>query len=716
MKTINLVLGIHNHQPIGNFDSVFTEACERSYQPFLDLLKQFPRVKLSLHYTGTLLDWLQERRPDVLKKIRKLVTAGQVEMMGGAYYEAILSVIPDEDKRGQLAKLSTAVRKLFGSEPVGMWLAERVWEQHLTKFIADEGLQFIVVDDTHFKYAGFSEEELLGYYMTEEEGRTLRIFPISKMLRYTIPFQPVLKTIDYLKSIATEDGQRIVVYADDGEKFGVWPKTFDHVYTNGWLKEFLQALSDNSDWINIMHFSEAIGRIRPLGRTYLPNASYAEMMHWALPPHHFTLYEEFEKFLKAQGALEKYESFFKGGFWRNFMAKYPEINNMHKKMLRVSARARRAPGTQKGSSGRRAPGTATLEKIWASQCNDPYWHGVFGGLYLPVLRYPVYHNLIEAEKELDRRDRRTDVRAEIVDFDCDGNDEVLVESPVLNCYVKPDQGGSVFELDFKPRSLNVLDIVSRHPEGYHEKLKHASHGPGEGDAVASIHDLAISKERDLDRYLHYDWYRRGSFIDHFFSPDSTLEQVWQSTYRELGDFVNQPFEARVRKTGKGLRLQLERNGALWNGEAHHDVAVRKTLNFHPDSGTVIVEYRLKNRGRMPVPVWFGVEVNVGLQAGDAPDRFYYAEEAKIEDPRLRSMGELKEIRMIGLRDEWLKVDVRLESSVPATFWRFPLETISLSEAGFERIFQSSVLLPNWKFVLEDEWNVQLAFHLRGISS
>jgi len=701
MKTINLLLGIHNHQPVGNFDSVFTHAFEHAYRPFLDTVERFPKIKIAQHYSGVLIDWFRENQPDLLKQIRRLVDSGQIEIMGGAYYEAILTVIPDRDKTSQLEKLSRSVQKEFGTRPSGMWLAERVWEQHLTSFIADAGLKYIVIDDTHFKYAGYSDEELLGYYRTEDQGRTVAIFPISKMLRYTIPFQSVQRTIDHLRSVANEKGDRIVVFADDGEKFGVWPKTYDHVYTNGWLEEFFRALSDNSDWIKIHHFRDIPAMIPPVGRTYLPNASYAEMMHWALPAHHFKLYDEFELFLKNHNVLERYESFFKGGFWRNFLVKYPETNNMHKKMTRVSDRAHHIE-----EKGRKKIPRRTFEKIWSSQCNDPYWHGVFGGLYLPVLRYPLYHNLISAETDLDRLEKKKDVSLETTDFDCDGKKEILVETPILNCYVAPDAGGSVFELDFKPISLNLLDIVSRREEGYHHKLAEAAHGHA-GNDVASIHDLVVAKETGLEDYLNYDWYRHGTLIDHFFGAGVTLDDVWRCKYSEEGDFVNRPYDVKVTKTGRSVLVRLSRDGAIWRNGSHHRVSVGKTMSFSPDATDLTVDYVIRNGEQSPIEVCFGVEFCVGLQAGNAPDRYYFSEEANLPSPHLGSKSELQGKSMLGLRDEWLGIEVRIECGTPATFWRFPLETISLSEAGFERIYQGSVVIPWWKFSLDKVWKCRV---------
>ncbi|MEP0822135.1 MAG: DUF1926 domain-containing protein [Ignavibacterium sp.] len=714
MKTINLVLGIHNHQPVGNFDHVFEQAFSRAYQPFLNLLAKYPRVKIAQHYSGALLEWIQSRHPDFIGQLRRLVASGQVEMMGGAHYEAILSIIPDEDKAAQLHRLTRMIKRRFGTVPTGMWLAERVWEQHLAKHIADAGLRYTVVDDTHFKYAGFSEEELLGYYITEEEGRTIAVFPISKRLRYTIPFQPVSQTINALREIATEEGNQIAVYADDGEKFGIWPSTYDHVYTNGWLEEFFRALSDNADWIRILRFQDVLESIPPLGLTYLPDASYAEMLHWALPSHHFPLYEEFEHLLQNQGIRDKYESFFKGGFWRNFLAKYPESNLMHKKMLRVSERVRAtlANGKKKIS---RSKADRLRASLLAGQCNDAYWHGVFGGLYLPVLRSPIYRNLIDAEKQLDALDKRKALTISVTDLDADGQDEIIVESPILNCYFKPGEGASLVELDFKPASLNLLDIVSRREEGYHAKLKQAATDAGHG-GVSSIHDIVRAKEPDLERYLVYDQYRRASLIDHFFAPGTTLEQVWSCTSGETGDFAGRPYDVKTKKKGSLAVIRFSRHGSVRHDQRSFRVFLRKNVTIDFKNGALTIDYTLRNEEQDPLPLWFGVEFNVGLQAGNAPDRYYYADSTPIDDRKLSSKGELDNLSALGLRDEWLGVDVRIEVDTPATVWRFPIEVVSLSETGFERIFQSSVVIPHWQITLQKEWRVRFRHVVKAIRS
>lgn len=692
MKTVNLILAFHNHQPVGNFEWVFTRAFEKAYRPLMDLVEQYPAIRISQHYSGVLLEWLKKHQPGFLRRMADWVREGKVEPMGGAYYEAVLPVIPESDRITQIRKLSSFVHKEFGAQPEGLWLAERVWEQHLTRWIADAGLRYVAVDDTHFRHAGLDPEELTGYYMTEDQGRTLAVFPISKALRYAIPFQPVERTIEFLRSRATEDGRAIVVFADDGEKFGIWPKTFDHVYGSGWLADLFKALSDHADWIRIIHFGEALRALPPAGRTYLPDASYEEMMQWALPARQAHAFEDLIRDLPNDGAGRERRRFLKGGFWRNFLVRYPEANVMYRKMLRVSSRAAEL------KRRRRKVSRKTEDKILAAQCNDPYWHGVFGGLYLPVLRYPVFRNLIAAESELDRVEGRRSVTVDTTDLDGDGANEILIETPVLNCYLKPDAGGSIFELDFKSISLNLLDIISRREESYHRRLAEAAQA--DAGAVASIHDVILAKEPGLEKELNYDWYRHGSLIDHFFGPQTTLEGVRRCTYPEIGDFVTGSYTAVVRRSGKAAAVTLSRDGAVWNDGVPHRLRVRKTLRIGPASTDLVTEYRVENGEDRPVDLWFGVEFCAGLQAGDEPDRYYHVKGRSLADARLRSSGEEAGITTLGMRDEWLGADVQIVTGTPATFWRFPLETISLSEQGFERIFQGSVVIPQWRIHLE----------------
>ncbi len=228
--SIHLGLLLHNHQPVGNFPWVFQQVYEESYLPLIEAMERHPRVRLSLHYTGSLLDWFEEAQPAFLQRIRALVERKQVEMVGGGYYEPILPAIPDTDKVGQIRRLSTRVRRDFGIKPDGMWTAERVWEPSLPGIVREAGIEWTVLDDVHFKNVGLEDKDLYGYYATEDMSSVLKVYATSKLLRYTVPWRPPQETINNLRELITPEGNRIAVMGDDGEKFGSWPGTQEYCW------------------------------------------------------------------------------------------------------------------------------------------------------------------------------------------------------------------------------------------------------------------------------------------------------------------------------------------------------------------------------------------------------------------------------------------------------------------------------------------------------
>jgi hypothetical protein len=747
-KHIYLALAFHSHQPVGNFDHIFTEAYERAYLPMIKCLERHPGFRLALHYTGPLRDWLVENRPKFLGRVRALVARGQVEMMTGGYYEPILVSVPDSDKAGQIAKLTQAVKDDFGYEPTGAWLAERVWEPHLAKPMAEAGIEYTIVDDTHFRYVGLEDEDLLGYYVTEEQGVPLKIFGTSKKLRYTIPWAEVEEVIAYLREMATEAGDRVAVMGDDGEKFGLWPMTWEHVWNSGemeggWMERFCQALEANSDWLTTIPPGEFARRFPAKGRVYLPTASYDEMTEWSLPAHLAAEITHLKHRLEEEGRQDILR-FVKGGFWRNFLAKYEEVNNLHKKMLWVSEKVH---GAIKSRGAAATPSLAArlsslkslplrgrgdttsdqeaLDHLWAGQCNCPYWHGVFGGIYLSHIRTANYQHLIRAETLADAitHGRAPWVQVYRFDFDRDSKDEVLIESDRMNCYLAPHRGGHLFEWDWREGGFNLLNGFTRRQEGYHRDLKEAAEqgniiSPDQGTGLASIHTALVRvKEPGLEKKLFYDWYRRVGLIDHFLPSWADLSAFARADFGETGDFVSEPFQMEVEEGTQKAVVTLSREGGVWvadTGEARlaptfAPLRVTKRLTVASGSQTLPVVYTLTNLWSEPLNLRFGVEWNFGLLSGHTDDAYYQVPGDELDERHLDSAGELADNFGIDLVHEWFDIRVSLRWDRPATLWRTPVETISNSEAGFERVYQASCVMPLWSVQLDPwtSWKVRL---------
>ena len=219
-----------------------------------------------------------------------------------------------------------------------MWMPERVWEQSYTRDLVAAGMEYTVLDDYHFKNAGLTERQLYGYYLTEDDGRVMSVLPGSERLRYTIPFADPHETISFLGRIKEEHPDPILVFGDDGEKFGTWPETHKHVYQDGWLERFFSALCDNQEWIRVTTLSEAVDNVQSLGKIYLPDCSYREMTEWALPTEQQLEYERVSHEMAHDPRWPAVRQFLRGGFWRNFRVKYPEADEMYCRMMAVSVR------------------------------------------------------------------------------------------------------------------------------------------------------------------------------------------------------------------------------------------------------------------------------------------------------------------------------------------------------------------------------------------
>lgn len=441
-----LALVIHFHQPVGNLDQVVLTATERCYRPFLETLEGFPDLPMTLHYSGCLLEWLEANAPDVTDMIRKLVERGQIELLTGGFYEPILAALPRRDQVGQIRMLSDHLARVYGADATGLWLTERVWEQEVVGSITEANVRYTILDDTMFNSVGIGDDDLTGPFVTDHEGRPLFLYAGDRSLRYLIPYKRVDRIKEYLRS-GPED--RLFVYADDGEKFGEWPDTHKRVYEDSWLESFFEMLVDGDT--EVITLGEHAAEAEPRGRVYLPSSSYDEMMTWALPA------EARLTLGKARRALQKDDPegvlpFLRGAPWRAFMAKYPEVNQLHKRMLHVSGSVHAAG----------APREA-LRELYRAQCNCAYWHGAFGGVYLAFMRAALWHHLARAEGIV--RDRRDHV-AEIADLDADSHDEVLLTGVWGAAVISPHEG-IVVELDDWTVGANLLAIAARHREAYH---------------------------------------------------------------------------------------------------------------------------------------------------------------------------------------------------------------------------------------------------------
>ncbi|MBN1202168.1 MAG: DUF1926 domain-containing protein [Anaerolineae bacterium] len=705
---IYLSLVFHNHQPVGQFGFVNEHCVQAAYEPLVSLMEAHPAITCGLHFTGSLLDYLIAEQQPLLARIRALVERGQLEVLSGGYYEPILTTLPDADKIGQIQKLSATVEDVFGQRPRGMWLAERIWEPHLVRPIAQAGIEYVIIDDTHFEAVGYNKErELFGYFVSEEQGYTVRVFPTLSVLRYAIPWDTVPNVIAWLREQAAEPlpnfQPKLAFMGDDGEKFGVWPGTYEHNWgeESKYMETLFAALEAENGWLRTIRPSDYIDQYPALGRVYLPTASYFEMGQWSLPPDRFRELKRIKTEFQDQ-EREDVLRYLRGSIWRNFMIKYDEVNHMNKRMLMVADKVHAMPD---GPDKERA-----LDLLWRAQANDAYWHGLFGGIYLFNFRVANYANLIAAEELAEGANAPLSVRQ--FDFNKDSTDEITLTGAPFNAIWKPNTGGALLELDYRPLHYNILNIMTRREEGYHEEIRQAAQTGQlvtpemeQGGVKFEDREAVRVKEAGIEEYLLYDWHQRGAFIDHFLREDVDLQAVYRAFYGEQGDFVNLPYETEIQPGADESTVFLRRDGHVWVGDRRCPVRVSKTFTFRRGEDAYRCVYTVRNLSDAPLGARFAVELASGFDGGQDMQYCHYTVNGGAEQLPLVGMLEHENVishtSVTSIRALALTTDVNL----PCTLWTFPLETVTNSEAGYERGYQGTVYLHIWPLYLapDAEW-------------
>ena len=653
-KSVALLLGVHAHQPVGNFTHVLDDAHLRCYGPFLQVLYRYPDFHFAIHISGWLLDYMLKHYPQDMQLLKEMVKRGQAELFGAGYTEPVLAAIPSRDRVGQITKLSDHLHKKLGQKPQGAWLTERVWESTVVPALGDSNIGYVTVDDYHFLCTGKQAHELNGFYTTEEDGRKLDLFPISEPLRYRLPFSPAHEVVGYLESLADESGQAAAVYFDDIEKFGIWPETYEWVYEKGWLKDFIEGVL-NSSVIHPMRYSDYHAQSKTKGVVYLPTASYSEMNEWTLPvpaAHHYGDMVDREK---REGRWESTKPFVRGGIWRNFFMRFPESNWMHKRMLALSARYHALP--------EKAKTPAMLHELYESQANDAYWHGLFGGLYLPHLRRAIYNAMVRLEALLDVADPRP-ARSQ-ADLDLDGNDELFLQNGTLQAVVKLDGSAAICEFDAYRLAHNFGDSLARQTEHYHRRV-HATHDHApSGEGIANPHERMVSKHEITSADLATDTVARSLFRDSWAEREGANFKAVAYGAPSGGKTAAVSFEGQAgSRGGMTKKIALKNNGLQ-------------------------VAYRFEKS----VSGVFRVEINLAMPSCDGP-----AGRFRIGNDIPGGFGQplhLDVMNEILLEDEVLGGSLKLSTNVPGVLNTWPHFSVSQSEAGFEKIMQAVTLELVW---------------------
>jgi hypothetical protein len=346
------------------------------------------------------------------------------------------------------------------------------------------------------------------------------------------------------------------------------------------------------------------------GLVYLDSGSYPEMQEWALPTN--------KKELKKCN-------------WKNFFIKYSESNFMHKLNL---------------LNCKHYVSEIDEDCIMASQANDAYWHGVFGGIYISHLRNAVYKNILKVQKHLTEN-------TIVEDIDFDGYNEILIKNDNYVLGIDPNEGGRIFELGNLDKEFNFQNTLTRRIEPYHKK-----------DQIK-------------------DWYDKFSLLDHFLQFPS-LNSIKDCSFNEVGDFVNNPYSFEIIK---GNKIILKRDGNVWYNDSLIEITVIKELVL--ENKGLLINYIIKNNNDFEFPFHFATEFNFNFISDSGTERYIkYGKETTTIGKDFSG-----EIDSVKFKDNFfdLSLNIGFDKSL---VWSYPIKTIAMSEKNELESYQGTSIFIN----------------------
>ncbi len=663
-KKAKFAMAFHAFQPVFNFEEELEKAFQLAYGPFLGVMKKFPGIKGTFHFSGNVLEWLSKQHPEYIETLRDMLGSGQIEIMGGGFFEPVMSVIPRNDAVEQLRMMNAKLDEIFALKPEGVWTTERVWHRNLVDIFRQEGIKYTILDDNHLLSTYSGDRGKFSPCVTSGDTEDITICPSSAQLRYLIPFRPVREILRYMKDVMSrsEGVAPCFFFADDLEKFGLWPRTHAHVYSKKWLEKFFKALERESEWLETATYAELAGIEGKPDLGVLPPGSYGEMDGWS------------------------------GGDFTNFMKKYPESGRMYERMLDVSGRVSdmvsRADHPDSAARFENAK-----EELFKAQTSCPYWHGTFGGVYLPHLRSGVYTHIIRAEKMLRavpegpesdvyRGERKTG----------DGGAEEVLGNSHLKLYVNPCRGACIEEIDLMAREINPLTAFSRREEKYHRKLetgygsviRKARRKALRGDlGDIDIHELLGVGERGLKKLLSYDGYRRVGFITRVI-PGRVKWESLVDVDKSPGGFMDGNYRMDpVSCDGSVTRVYTRRETIQANAGRSIDMEITKkvTLGFTRD-------FNISQSARSFSEHAEGISIC-------AEFNFLVWDTEAMKGPKTYTAASVQ------FEDRYSGLTIEIVSDTPLQITTYPVYTVNETERGLGKTFQGICVVMGDSYALSE---------------
>jgi alpha-amylase len=656
-------------QPLTATDAEMAQATRSCYVPLLDALEQAENVRLTLHFSGHLLDYMARRQEGFMLRLKALMKRGQIEILGGLFYGGMPGLVPEADLRGQIEMASEFWDSYVGHMPKGFWLPALSVTPELPRLLDETGLDYGFVADTQLRLRQ-GESCDVGLGVLERGGLTTGLFVLDQQLSRMLPGTDVPSWMAQAAIRGKANPHRLLSVWVRAESLGLEPATHAHVHEQGWLAAFFQALSEGRVFEPVLP-ADTFPSVRPCCALRLGDVCAPALG-------------------QAPGTEAVTD-------WADYPYLFAEVDLLLRRMLRASARLRDAIATMEDEGLEEAwsDKLATAQRlVFSAQSHDAYWQGLRPGFTTPALRDATFARVARAEAILDRLmfDAQGTGFVTIDEQDRDGDlaEEIFVSTARLMAWLVPATGGDVRALDDRSRECNVLDAGSRRQEPFFATIK-------QGDAL--IAEAGVPKIRGQSRALKkrlkstlpmdVDKVQRVGMRQWVVAADTTAEALLTGAATDLKS-TNIAWD--VLRNGVADELApsytlAQIGGFALRGPGKRHIEVQRETKIPMDAAELVSTCRLSLTAAGPVR--WALEVPVRL--GSAPMQL--SVDGVVAKAEQRCFENVKHVQLAGQDGQTLVMALEGEDGQAVDLWCMPLMSTVQQLDGFNATSQGFVLMP-----------------------
>ncbi|MFP4415862.1 MAG: alpha-amylase/4-alpha-glucanotransferase domain-containing protein [Chitinispirillaceae bacterium] len=260
-------------------------------------------------------------------------------------------------------------------------------------------------------------------------------------------------------------------------------------------------------------------------------------------------------------------------FFRNDLHTFDQVGILQRKMISIA--------DQIHSMHDRRERNELLNKLFFAQDINRYLLKQKGGFRFIRDRLWSYHNMINIERRLVKKQHSKGGHIKITNFLRDGTKSIILGNQALRAFIDHNGGGQIFELDYFGRAVNLC--------------------------------AAYNYNRHIIPKILVAGKSPSSFIDYICLPTPPNNQCVDDILKQqVGDFYNGHFDYMISKNANSVKVILNRRGIAHLEDKPRPLRMEKVFSLEEDKPAISFVYQLANPSLSSFSFTFVTAITLGL--------------------------------------------------------------------------------------------------------